>query len=762
MCKTVSRMLLTLLLAGVLTLAFSTRSIKAKAGMITVPDDYTTIQEAINNATEGDTVYVRAGVYNESININKSIQLVGEDKATTVINGSGSGSVAKVSANNVSIVNFTIRNAGKMWDGAGYPPSCISANNVRYVEVKDNILTDAAVCVWFYSSSFIEIGNNIVYNGTLAGIIAYASSNIVVQRNFVDSCGLMGIHLDGNCINCNITENTIKNTLEGMEIEKSGKNLIARNQFLHNNVSIILNQCNGLNTLRENNMTSDWYNLIVWGVGINDFLHYIDTTNIVNGKKIYYFINSSDLLVNSSNCPDVGYLAFVNCTRITVKDVDLSFNRDGLLLVQSNYCNLVNITIRGNRGPLLYGGLIFFNSANNTIANSLISNNSVGVCTRQSNGNIFYHNNFINNMISVIPNYLSPFQSPQPSTVYSKNVWDDGYPSGGNYWSNYVGVDIKKGSDQNQPGSDGIGDTPYVISIDNMDNYPLMYPCGSPPPPTYTLTITTTIGGTTDPQPGTYTYFQGQNVPVQATPNTGFSFKHWLFDSEERTENPIAIIMNANYTLEAYFIDATPPTTIDDYDGLWHNSDFTITLVAIDYGSGVAETYYRINNGLVKRVSVDGHPLITTEGANNTLEYWSVDNAGNEEIPHKFLTSIKLDKTAPVVIELKRESEGDVEPGQTVKIMVNATDSLSEVKDVILSYCIGDSLSWTDIPMTFNVTSGFYETLIQVHQTNVVVKYKITVYDNAGNFIVEDNAGQYYTYTVIPDFLLIPLTLVIL
>ena len=46
-------------------------------------------------------------------------------------------------------------------------------------------------------------------------------------------------------------------------------------------------------------------------------------------------------------------------------------------------------------------------------------------------------------------------------------------------------------------------------------------------------------------------------------------------------------------------------------------------------------------------VRADGHPYITTEGANNTLEYWSVDKAGNEELPHKILTGIKLDKTAP-------------------------------------------------------------------------------------------------------------------
>jgi len=58
------------------------------------------------------------------------------------------------------------------------------------------------------------------------------------------------------------------------------------------------------------------------------------------------------------------------------------------------------------------------------------------------------------------------------------NVWNDGYPSGGNYWSDYTGVDEKSGPNQDQPGSDGIGDTPYFIDGYNQDRYPLMYPRG--------------------------------------------------------------------------------------------------------------------------------------------------------------------------------------------------------------------------------------------------------------------------------------------
>jgi hypothetical protein len=54
------------------------------------------------------------------------------------------------------------------------------------------------------------------------------------------------------------------------------------------------------------------------------------------------------------------------------------------------------------------------------------------------------------------------------------NKWDNGYPSGGNYWSDYNGTDLYSGPYQNVTGSDGIGDTPYVIDANNTDHYPLM------------------------------------------------------------------------------------------------------------------------------------------------------------------------------------------------------------------------------------------------------------------------------------------------
>ncbi|UCE15827.1 MAG: hypothetical protein JSV12_08200, partial [Candidatus Bathyarchaeota archaeon] len=88
-----------------------------------------------------------------------------------------------------------------------------------------------------------------------------------------------------------------------------------------------------------------------------------------------------------------------------------------------------------------------------------ITNNHNGIWLWLSSNNTIYHNNLVDN-------------TEQVYSYNSTNVWDDGYPSGGNYWSNYTGVDLYNGLYQNETGSDGIGDTPHIIDTSNQDNYP--------------------------------------------------------------------------------------------------------------------------------------------------------------------------------------------------------------------------------------------------------------------------------------------------
>jgi len=75
----------------------------------------------------------------------------------------------------------------------------------------------------------------------------------------------------------------------------------------------------------------------------------------------------------------------------------------------------------------------------------------------------------VNNTDQIVDSYWE-----NPSHPQSINVWDDGYPSGGNYWSDHNDTDVYSGPHQNETGPDGISDIPYEIDRDNVDYYPLM------------------------------------------------------------------------------------------------------------------------------------------------------------------------------------------------------------------------------------------------------------------------------------------------
>jgi hypothetical protein len=150
------------------------------------------------------------------------------------------------------------------------------------------------------------------------------------------------------------------------------------------------------------------------------------------------------------------------------------------------------------------------------------------------------------------------------------------------------------------------------------------------------------------------------------------------------------------------FSDSSPPTTTHDYDGLWHNTDFTITLNATDNLSGVAETFYRINDGQVRNVSANGQPVITLESANNILEYWSVDNAGNKELPHNILTGIKLDKTPPTSsINLSGTSGNKEWFISDVNVSILTNDAFSGVDKIEYSF---NYTTWIEYVAPFNIT----------------------------------------------------------
>jgi hypothetical protein len=134
-----------------------------------------------------------------------------------------------------------------------------------------------------------------------------------------------------------------------------------------------------------------------------------------------------------------------------------------------SYSSNVNVwenNVANNRdGIILFGG-----SENDSIFdNNIVANQEYGIGLEESvifdypSDTRIYHNNFMNNAVQAWGGTIT-------------TIWGDGYPSGGNFWSDYNGTDLNSGAYQNETGYDWIGDSPHFIDQHNTDKYPLMHP----------------------------------------------------------------------------------------------------------------------------------------------------------------------------------------------------------------------------------------------------------------------------------------------
>jgi PKD repeat protein len=208
--------------------------------------------------------------------------------------------------------------------------------------------------------------------------------------------------------------------------------------------------------------------------------------------------------------------------------------------------------------------------------------------------------------------------------------------------------------------------------------------------------------------------------------------------------------------------DLTPPVTYSFYDGQWHNEDFSISLVGTDAGSGVAETYYRINNGPTEALSISGQPRITSEGSNNILEYWSIDEAGNVEEPHKILTDIKLDKSAPTG-SLIIDNGANYTTSESVVLSLTSTDYTSGIYEMRFSNDgVWDTEPWEAPVYTkdWNLTSEeglktvYYqiEDVAGLQSTTYLDTIRLDTTPAQGSIIINDGAD--YTNSTIVNIAL--------
>jgi parallel beta-helix repeat protein len=113
--------------------------------------------------------------------------------------------------------------------------------------------------------------------------------------------------------------------------------------------------------------------------------------------------------------------------------------------------------------------MFLYDSPLNTISGNTITMNRYAIGFDTSPNNLIRGNYFMENELQIYD-----ASEDNPEITISMNTWHVSYPVGGNYWSDYMGIDVKKGSEQNEDGSDFVGDTPYIINAYNQDGYPLI------------------------------------------------------------------------------------------------------------------------------------------------------------------------------------------------------------------------------------------------------------------------------------------------
>lgn len=298
--------------------------------------------------------------------------------------------------------------------------------------------------------------------------IGNVDDSIVVERNNIVIDGadftmqgkwelLYGMNLS-NRANVTVKNVRIANFNTGIKLNSSNNNNITGNDLL-SNVGAIFVWSSNSNVITNNGIFSSANNAITLNLSNNNTIaeNHILANNLY-GVTLAYSNNNT---IKHNNITNHGYGIRVH----SASDDNLVVGNDASDNLYGIYLSYVTKnTVAANN---LYNndcGIYLWNSHGNTCINNNISNNSEGTRIEASHSNVIFHNNFANN-------------NAQASATFGyANVWDDGYPSGGNYWSNYADIDFKSGISQNDTGSDGIGDAKHAINQNNTDHFPFMAP----------------------------------------------------------------------------------------------------------------------------------------------------------------------------------------------------------------------------------------------------------------------------------------------
>ncbi|HVQ00747.1 MAG TPA: NosD domain-containing protein [Candidatus Thermoplasmatota archaeon] len=348
------------------------------------PGNYTTIQQAVDNASDGDTVFVfdDASPYYEHVRINTSLQLLGENKSTTVIDGGDYGDVVTINKSGVTVAGFTLRRNDWYDDGIVLHASQVIIQDNRIVNCRYAVNADHVDNITITKNEFSE--NNM-------GISIYNSGGDHISGNTLNDTYLLGIDLGksigGSIIEGNLiiatTDDTIAPSYVGIRLWETCHATISNNTM----VSLLDTCYGGLELTTSNDNTIHHNTFIKNGITLYQSYHnVISETNIVNGKPFVFLTGETDKTV-----VDAGQVFLFQCQRITVKNLVLSNLDAGITLLNSTGC-----TIQGNTLSLCRQGIFLQNSKRNTISGNVIMNCTEAIDTMQGVANVISNNTIQN------------------------------------------------------------------------------------------------------------------------------------------------------------------------------------------------------------------------------------------------------------------------------------------------------------------------------------------------------------------------------
>ncbi|MCZ7405259.1 MAG: right-handed parallel beta-helix repeat-containing protein, partial [Candidatus Methanoperedens sp.] len=338
----------------------------AGAATITVNDSDDTIQDAIDAASDGDTILVYRGMYAENVNVNKHLILRGVDNGSgmPIVDGGESDGIT-LSADGIMLEGFVITNA----------------SNGIYIQSSNNTITN-------------NTADNTVSPNNI-GINLENSNNNILINNTLTSNTNDGIYLHSSSNNT-LTNNNASSNFYGIDIETSSNNKLANNTANSNNNYGIYFYSSDCNNLTNNN-----------------------ASNNTNNVGIYLESSSNNRLINNTANSNYDGIYLVSSNYNILTSNTANSNHDGIYIDSSNYNILTNNNASNNTNDV---GIRFDYSDYNNLTSNTANSNYDGIYLESSNSNTLTNNTAGNNTDSGIHLY-----SYSDRNTLTKNTVNDNY-----------------------------------------------------------------------------------------------------------------------------------------------------------------------------------------------------------------------------------------------------------------------------------------------------------------------------------------------